>query len=73
MPQVCPDEYNRTVLDYLADSSHLRVLEEEFERSDAFAWLTRRAGEFGFRMSYPRDNPHGVAYEPWHWAWWGDT
>ena len=49
------------------------VLEEEFENSDAFAWLTRRAGEFGFRMSYPRDNPHGVAYEPWHWAWWGDT
>lgn len=48
------------------------VLEEEFERSDAFAWLTCRAGEFGFRMSYPRDNPHGVAYEPWHWAWWGD-
>jgi D-alanyl-D-alanine carboxypeptidase len=48
------------------------VLEEEFENSAAFAWLSRRAGEFGFRMSYPRDNPHGVAYEPWHWAWWGD-
>jgi D-alanyl-D-alanine carboxypeptidase len=48
------------------------VLEEEFENSEAFAWLTRRAAEFGFTMSYPRDNPHGVAYEPWHWAWWGD-
>jgi D-alanyl-D-alanine carboxypeptidase len=48
------------------------VLEEEFENSEAFAWLSRRAGEFGFRMSYPRGNPHGVAYEPWHWAWWGD-
>jgi zinc D-Ala-D-Ala carboxypeptidase len=45
------------------------VLEEEFEHSAAFAWLSRRAPEFGFRMSYPRDNPHGVAYEPWHWAW----
>lgn len=48
------------------------VLEEEFERSDAFTWLNRRAAEFGFAMSYPRDNPHGVIYEPWHWAWWGD-
>jgi len=49
------------------------VLEEVFEESEAFAWLRRRAGEFGFQLSYPRGNPHGVAYEPWHWAWWGDT
>jgi len=45
------------------------VLEEEFEKSAAFQWLTSYAGEFGFSMSFPRDNPHGVAYEPWHWAW----
>jgi D-alanyl-D-alanine carboxypeptidase len=49
------------------------VLEEDFEGSEAFAWLHRRAGEFGFSLSYPRDNPHGVIYEPWHWAWWGDN
>ena len=47
------------------------VLEEEFERSAAFAWLSQRATEFGFRMTYPRGNPHGVAYEPWHWTWRG--
>jgi D-alanyl-D-alanine carboxypeptidase len=45
------------------------VLEEEFEGSEAFSWLTESAGNFGFRMSFPRGNPHGVAYEPWHWAW----
>jgi D-alanyl-D-alanine carboxypeptidase len=22
---------------------------------------------YGFRMSYPRDNPQGFIYEPWHW------
>ena len=43
--------------------------EESFENTAAFAWLQRRAGEFGFRLSYPRDNPHGIAYEPWHWCW----
>jgi len=41
--------------------------EESFETTPAFTWLQARAGEFGFRMSYPRDNPHGVVYEPWHW------
>ena len=33
--------------------------------------LTDQAGKSGFRMSFPRANPHEVAYEPWHWAWWG--
>ena len=47
------------------------ALEEEFERSDAFAWLTENAGAFAFRLSFPRDNPHDIAYEPWHWAWQG--
>lgn len=47
-----------------------KVLEEEFENSRAFRWLRDHAAEFGFRMSFPRDNRHGVCYEPWHWAWW---
>jgi zinc D-Ala-D-Ala carboxypeptidase len=42
--------------------------EESFEHSAAFAWLARRGGDFGFRLSYPRDNPHGIVYEPWHWC-----
>jgi D-alanyl-D-alanine carboxypeptidase len=45
-----------------------RPLTEEFETSAAFQWLSRRAGEFGFSMSYPRDNPWGISYEPWHWS-----
>ena len=27
-----------------------------------------KAGDFGFSMTYPRDNPWGISYEPWHWA-----
>jgi D-alanyl-D-alanine carboxypeptidase len=45
-----------------------RPLTEEFEGSDAFRWLTNHAAEYGFSMSYPRDNPAGFVYEPWHWA-----
>jgi D-alanyl-D-alanine carboxypeptidase len=46
-----------------------RPAEEGFEATAAFAWLRRRAADFGFTMSYPRDNPHGITYEPWHWCW----
>ena len=48
-----------------------RPLTEEFEHTDAFRWLTSRAVEFGFSMTYPRDNPWGITYEPWHWSWKG--
>lgn len=44
-------------------------LEEVFDQSPAFAWLTQCAAAFGFALSYPRDNPHAMAYEPWHWCW----
>lgn len=43
-------------------------LDEAFENTAAFAWLERRAGDFGFTMSYPRDNAQGYLYEPWHWC-----
>lgn len=43
--------------------------EESFEHTSAFAWLRANAGGYGFQMSYPRDNPHGIVYEPWHWRW----
>lgn len=45
--------------------------EESFELTPAFRWLTEKAGQFGFRMSFPRNNPHGIGYEPWHWYWQG--
>ena len=43
--------------------------EESFEGTPAFPWLQSRAVSFGFHMSYPRNNPHGIVYEPWHWRY----
>jgi D-alanyl-D-alanine carboxypeptidase len=40
-----------------------------FDRTPEFRWLKRRAGEFGFTLSYPKNNPHQIGYEPWHWCW----
>ncbi len=41
--------------------------EESFENTEAFSWLMKHAPDFGFRLSYPRNNPHDINYEPWHW------
>lgn len=43
------------------------ALEVEFEQTAAYAWLTARAAEFGYFLSYPKGNPWGYQYEPWHW------
>lgn len=45
-----------------------KPLLEEFEDSPAFAWLRDNAIQYGFTLSYPRDNGEGISYEPWHWC-----
>jgi D-alanyl-D-alanine carboxypeptidase len=44
-------------------------LTEAFEMTPAFRWLGNNARKFGFRLSYPRGNIHGIVYEPWHWCY----
>lgn len=44
------------------------VLTEAFENTKAFEWLRQHAGDFSYRLSYPRGNPLGIDYEPWHWC-----
>jgi zinc D-Ala-D-Ala carboxypeptidase len=44
-------------------------LDESFADTPEYAWLTANAGQFGFTLSYPRGNPSGYVYEPWHWCW----
>jgi len=45
-----------------------RPLTEEFGSTDAFRWLELNASGHGFSLTYSRDNPWGIAYEPWHWS-----
>lgn len=45
-----------------------RPLTHDFEQSDAYVWLRINAESFGFIMPYERDNPFGLAFEPWHWS-----
>lgn len=43
-------------------------LDEQFENTAEFRWLSSNAGRFGFSLSYPRGNGYGIIYEPWHWC-----
>ncbi|NET68209.1 MAG: D-alanyl-D-alanine carboxypeptidase family protein [Moorea sp. SIO1G6] len=48
-------------------------LSPEFENTAAFKWLEKNAAFYSFELSFPRDNPQGISYEPWHWRFVGDT
>lgn len=38
-----------------------------FEKTQEYRWLQKNAHRFGFFLSYPKNNPDGIMYEPWHW------
>lgn len=48
-------------------------LSPDFENTRAFQWLNQNAAYYSFEISFPRDNPQGVSYEPWHWRFVGDS
>lgn len=63
----CSEHHSGRALD-LGSPGHLK-LETSFARTREFRWLRKHASRFGFRLSYPRNNRQGIAYEPWHWFW----
>lgn len=48
-------------------------VDEWFEDTEEFKWLTEHAAEYGFIMRYPKDKQDitKVIYEPWHWRYVG--
>lgn len=48
-------------------------LSPTFENTSAFKWLEKNAAYYSFEISFPKGNPQGVNYEPWHWRFVGDT
>jgi D-alanyl-D-alanine carboxypeptidase len=43
--------------------------DESFADTRAYVWLQRHASDFGFHLSYPRENANGIEFEPWHWRY----
>lgn len=48
-------------------------VDEWFEDTAEFKWLTEHAADYGFIMRYPKDKQDitKVIYEPWHWRYVG--
>ncbi len=48
-------------------------VDEWFEDTEQFRWLTENAADYGFIMRYPKDKQDitRVIYEPWHWRYVG--
>lgn len=47
-------------------------LNPNFDKTRAFQWLSANAARFSFEISFTKNNPQGVSYEPWHWRFVGD-
>lgn len=63
----CSEHHTGRAID-VGSPVHLQ-LDAHFARTAEFRWLRRHAARFGFHLSYPRRNAHGIGYEPWHWCW----
>jgi D-alanyl-D-alanine carboxypeptidase len=50
-----------------------RELDESFEETEAFAWLSKNAHKYGFILRYPKDKTDitKYSYEPWHYRFVG--
>ncbi len=59
-------------VDFITESME-GVLDLAFEESEAFAYLSAHAHEFGFILRYPKEKTllTGYTYEPWHYRFVG--
>lgn len=61
------------VVDFM--TSTMTDLDESFERTAAFAWLSENCYRFGFILRYPKSDDKiaitGYDYEPWHYRFVG--
>ena len=50
-----------------------QTLDEGFEKTDAFAWLSAHCAEYGFILRFPKGKEAvtGIIYEPWHYRYVG--
>lgn len=47
------------------------ALKFTFDSTKAYRWLEAHAAQYGFELSFPKNNSQGVSYEPWHWRFVG--
>ncbi len=72
-----PPHYSEHHTGYAVDlgdgSNPAANLNQGFENTAAFKWLSANAPRYSFELSFPANNSQGVSYEPWHWRYVGDS
>ena len=56
--------HSGNAIDIISNSYKLSV---DFEKTQAYLWLTQNAHKYGFYLQYPKNNKSGIMFEPWHW------
>lgn len=49
----------------------INSLEEDFADTKEYEWLLEHGKNYGFEMSFPKNNKQGLGFEPWHWKYTG--
>tara|TARA_Y100000590_G_C15408066_1_gene896502 strand:- start:199 stop:768 length:570 start_codon:yes stop_codon:yes gene_type:complete len=62
------EHHTGNAIDFISNYNQYQ-LNEDFEDSIEFKWLEKNASQFGFYLSYPKNNIKGIKYEPWHWSY----
>lgn len=68
-PPGCSEHHTGNALDLATRDA--QPLDPAFDSTAALTWLKGNASQYGFNLSFPRDNPFGYVYEPWHWCYTG--
>ena len=72
-PAGTSEHHTGLCVDLVEKRGELRELDESFEETEAFAWLSQNAHKYGFILRYPKDKTDitKYSYEPWHYRFVG--
>lgn len=65
---VAPGGYSEHHTGYAVDIVNTR---NDFVNTKEYKWLLEHAHEYGFELSFPKNNAQGIGFEPWHWRFVG--
>ena len=67
------EHHSGLCVDLVESRAAQRELDETFEDTEAFAWLSQNAHKYGFILRYPKDKTDitKYSYEPWHYRFVG--
>ena len=72
-PALKSEHHTGLCVDLVEERGAQRELDESFEETEAFNWLSQNAHKYGFILRYPKNKTEitKYSYEPWHYRFVG--